>query len=75
MIKKISEYLTMIIDKLYSTNSIEKQNKKVIHVILKNDLLANLKDNEEEILFGCGCFWGAAWFSFGGSSRSWNTNI
>ena len=59
MIKKISAYLTMIIDKLYSTNSIEKQNKKVKHVILKNDLLANLKDNEEEILFGCGCFWGA----------------
>ena len=59
MIKKISEYLTMIIDKLYSTNSLEKQNKKVNHVILKNDLLANLKDNEEEILFGCGCFWGA----------------
>ena len=31
----------------------------MIHTILKSDLSADLKDNEEEILFGCGCFWGA----------------
>ena len=31
----------------------------MLHTILKNDLLAELKDNEEEIFFGCGCFWGA----------------
>ena len=31
----------------------------MLHTILKNDLSAELKNNEEEILFGCGCFWGA----------------
>ena len=59
MIKKIIKYLTLIIDKLYSDKSIEKTNKKLQHTILKNDLTAKLKDNEQEILFGCGCFWGA----------------
>ena len=59
MIKKIHEYLTMIIDKLYSDNSTEKPKKKMLHTILKKDLTAMLKDNEQEILFGCGCFWGA----------------
>ena len=49
----------MLIDKLYSIKSTDKQNKKVLHAILKNDLSAKLKDNEQEILFGCGCFWGA----------------
>ena len=33
--------------------NIEKTNKKLLHTILKNDLSAKLKDNEEEILFGC----------------------
>ena len=59
MIKKIIENLTFIIDRIYSEKSTEKLNKKVLHTILKNDLSAKLKDNEEEILFGCGCFWGA----------------
>ena len=59
MIKKLSDYLSKIIDKLYSNKSTEKQNKKVLHTILKNDLNSKPKDNEEEILFGCGCFWGA----------------
>ncbi len=59
MIKKISEYLSMIIDKLYSNKSSTEINKKVLHTILKKDLRAKLKDNEKEILFGCGCFWGA----------------
>ena len=59
MIKDISAYLSMIIDKLYSNNISTKQKKKVLHTILKNDLTAKLKDNEQEILFGCGCFWGA----------------
>ena len=59
MIKKISNYLSTIINKLYSNKSSTKLNKKVLHTILKNDLLAELKDNEHEIFFGCGCFWGA----------------
>ena len=59
MIKRISEYLTMIIEKLYSKETSEKQNKKVLHAILKSYLTAELKENEQEVLFGCGCFWGA----------------
>ena len=59
MNKKISDYFSMIISKLYLDKSSVKSKKKVLHTILKNDLSANLKDNEEEILFGCGCFWGA----------------
>ena len=59
MIKKISEYLSTIINKLYSDKSSIKSKKKVLHTVLKNDLSVKLKDNEEEILFGCGCFWGA----------------
>ena len=59
MIKRIREYFTMIINKLYPDKSLEKSNKKVLHFILKSDLSAELKDNEQEVLFGCGCFWGA----------------
>jgi len=59
MIKKISTYLYTLINKLYSNKSPLKINKQVLHTILKNDLSAKLKDNEQEILFGCGCFWGA----------------
>ena len=59
MIKKISEYLTIIIDKLYPHKNTEKPIKKVLHTILKSDLLAKTKENEKEIFFGCGCFWGA----------------
>ena len=59
MIKKISEYISTLIDKLYSNQSSINIHKKLIHTILKNDLSAELKDNEQQILFGCGCFWGA----------------
>ena len=59
MIKNISQYISSIIDKLYSNESPIKFNKKVLHTILKTDISADLKNNEEEILFGCGCFWGA----------------
>jgi len=59
MFKKIGEYLTLIIEKLYSKRTLEIQNQIVLHTILKTDLYAQPKDNEEEILFGCGCFWGA----------------
>ena len=37
---------------------LKKNNNKVIHTILKKDLKAELKENEDSILFGCGCFWG-----------------
>ena len=59
MIKTINEYISIIIDKLYSNKSSIKINKKVLHTILGNDLSEELKNNEEEIYFGCGCFWGA----------------
>ncbi len=59
MIKKIVQNLTLLIDKLYPDKNTVNQNKKVLHTILNNDLYANLKDDEQEILFGCGCFWGA----------------
>ena len=59
MIKKTRDYLLMIINKLYSNKDISKTDKKVLHTILKNDISALLKDNEYEIFFGCGCFWGA----------------
>ena len=59
MIKKLSEYLLIIIYRLYSNKIYRKINKKVLHTILNKDITAELKDNEQEILFGCGCFWGA----------------
>ena len=59
MINKINEYLSTIIDRIYLNKSSTKNHPKVKHAILKNDLSADLKDNEQEILFGCGCFWGA----------------
>ena len=59
MIKKIYEYLSKLIDKLYSNKSSKTIQHKVFHTILKKDLSAELKDNEQEIFFGCGCFWGA----------------
>ena len=59
MIKKTREYLLTIISRLYSDKSSKKIREKMLHTILKNDLSAELKNNEEEIIFGCGCFWGA----------------
>ena len=59
MIKKISEYLSIIFDKVYHYKRKEESNKKVIHTILKTNLHEKLKENQQEILFGCGCFWGA----------------
>ena len=59
MNKNIIEYISNIIDKVYSNKNPIGINKKVLHTVLKNDISADLKRNEEEILFGCGCFWGA----------------
>ncbi|MBW3041883.1 peptide-methionine (S)-S-oxide reductase MsrA [Prochlorococcus marinus] len=59
MIKNLREYLSKIFNKLYLINNSIKIKKEVLHTIFKNDLSAELKANEQEILFGCGCFWGA----------------
>ena len=59
MITKIVKKLTLLIDKLYSDESTENKKKIVLHTILNNDIYAKPEENEQEILFGCGCFWGA----------------
>ena len=59
MIKTIKKYLSTIINKLYLKNRPTKINKRVLHTILKTDLSEKLTTNQQEILFGCGCFWGA----------------
>ncbi len=59
MHKNIKEYIFNSISKLYLKSSINMKLEKVLHAILKNDIKAELKNNEEEIYFGCGCFWGA----------------
>ena len=35
------------------------QTSTPMHIILGTDLKAPLLENQEEILFACGCFWGA----------------
>ena len=42
MIKKISEYLTMIIDNLYSEKATEEHNEKVLHTILEKHHLNHI---------------------------------
>ena len=42
----------------YSKAKIEK-NLDLIHVVLGNSLTSPLAQTQDEILFGCGCFWGA----------------
>ncbi len=60
MIKRIIQDILSKLNQLYSNKNPINQSKKVLlHTILKSDLKAEMKDNEEEILFGCGCFWGA----------------
>ena len=59
MIKKIKGYLSHIINSIYNNKNSIKIKNKVIHTVLNTDIKAQPKDNEEEILFGCGCFWGA----------------
>tara|TARA_Y100001968_G_scaffold204682_1_gene187955 strand:+ start:1863 stop:2615 length:753 start_codon:yes stop_codon:yes gene_type:complete len=59
MIKKLNTYFSILIGKINLNRPKGEINKKVLHTILKNELSAKPKNNEEEILFGCGCFWGA----------------
>ena len=40
-------------------NSSISNNNESIHIILKTDIKKNPKPYEDEIIFGCGCFWGA----------------
>ena len=39
--------------------SISKNDIKTIHRILKTDIKLKPSPKEDEIIFGCGCFWGA----------------
>ena len=36
-----------------------KNDNNSVHRILKTDIKKNPSDKEDEIIFGCGCFWGA----------------
>ena len=40
-------------------NKETNQTKKMQHAILNNFITTKLNPGQEEILFGCGCFWGA----------------
>ncbi len=59
MIKRISDYLSMLIDRIHANKISKNPTKEVLHTILKSDYSAKTKDNEQEVFFGCGCFWGA----------------
>ena len=59
MNSNIKELLSKFIPKIDLNKTSNIKSNKVTHAILKSDLNAELKENEEEILFGCGCFWGA----------------
>ena len=37
----------------------QNNNAEARHVVLRHSLHAPLMDDQEEIIFGCGCFWGA----------------
>ena len=39
--------------------SISKNGIQTIHRILKTDIKKDPNPQEDEIIFGCGCFWGA----------------
>ncbi len=49
----------MIFSWLNSNSQKIKNNEIMNHFVLKTELKAPLKENQEEIFFGCGCFWGA----------------
>ena len=40
-------------------NSSQISNQNSFHRILKTDFKKNPNPQEDEIIFGCGCFWGA----------------
>tara|TARA_Y100001968_G_C19433362_1_gene758282 strand:+ start:2070 stop:2789 length:720 start_codon:yes stop_codon:yes gene_type:complete len=41
------------------TDKDSNTSSNTMHEVLGTNLRGSLKENEEEILFGCGCFWGA----------------
>ena len=58
MIKKINEYLSKIIDRLYSNKDSAKINKKVLHTILKNELTAKAKVMSKKYFLAAAVFGG-----------------
>ncbi len=42
-----------------NTKSISENEKNFLHRILKTDIKEEPKSEEDSIIFGCGCFWGA----------------
>ena len=50
------EFLNKIMN---TKDPISNQDDKTIHIILKTDIKKDPKPQEDEIIFGCGCFWGA----------------
>ena len=53
---KMFKFLKGIMNNSESTLSNEKNN---IHRILKTDITKEPNSEEDSIIFGCGCFWGA----------------
>ena len=56
MFKRIIKFLQNNMNN-YESNSFGENNK--IHRILETLITTNPNSNEDEIIFGCGCFWGA----------------
>ena len=50
------KFLKNIFNNEYSTSTNDVNS---IHRILKTDIKKEPEPNEDEIIFGCGCFWGA----------------
>ena len=50
------DFLKIIMNK---EGSIFNNDETSLHRVLKTDIKKDTNVNEDEIIFGCGCFWGA----------------